>query len=132
MPTNETEQGQVDIPAAATAGATATAPLSIVVEYADRVNFAMQQNGVPLVERVSLTNTGQMPLKQIKLTISLENDQCEPWTGRIDCINPQNTYHVEPHDLRMSGVGAQRRAVVPLVNRIVRIHEIPEVTDEIR
>src|SRR5690606_7631246 len=42
----------------------AEAALQVEVECAERVNFAMQQNGVPLVERVSITNTGVTPAER--------------------------------------------------------------------
>ena len=101
MAIDEAEQRQAQMPAAASAGETATAPLSIGVEYADRVNFAMQQNGVPLVERVSLTNTGESAAERVVLTVTLETGECEPWIGRIDRIDPGSTFHIEPDGLHL-------------------------------
>ncbi len=102
MAMDEAEQGQGRLPATASAGVTATALLKIEVEYSDRINFAMQQNGVPLVERVSLTNTGENATGNVVLTVTLENGECEPWTGRIDRIDPGGTFHIEPDGLHLN------------------------------
>jgi hypothetical protein len=75
--------------------------LSIELEYAPRVNVAMQQNGVPLVERVAISNDGAEPASDLTVTISLDNGECAPWTGRIDRIDPGDTYHLEPDRLHL-------------------------------
>lgn len=77
-------------------------PLRIELEYAERVNLAMQQNGVALVERISLTNTSDHAIDSISVTVSLENAECEPWTGRIERIDPRSTHNLEPTDLALS------------------------------
>lgn len=64
----------------------AEAALQVEVECAERVNFAMQQNGVPLVERVSITNTGAAAAERVSVSIALENGECEPWSGR-QCLS---------------------------------------------
>ena len=86
-----------------------TMPISIEVEYADRVNLAMHQNGVSLVERVLLTNTGDTAIEGLALEMSLENDECEPWTVRIERIDPGATYNIEPEDLRLNASALARR-----------------------
>ncbi|MCA9296226.1 MAG: hypothetical protein KC983_06900, partial [Phycisphaerales bacterium] len=77
-------------------------PLQLSVEYSDRVNFAMQQNGVPLVTEIQITNPTQTTLEQVTVTVTLENDECEPWTTRIAAIGPDSTYRVQPEDLALS------------------------------
>ena len=63
-----------------TAHAEESLPIAIGVEYADRVNFAMQQDGVPLVERISLTNMDEEVVENVVLKITLDSGECEPWS----------------------------------------------------
>ena len=57
-------------------------PINIAVDFCVRVNFAMQQHAVPLVESVTLTNTGGDAIDSITVSISLENEAAAPWHDR--------------------------------------------------
>ena len=61
-------------------GQTTPKPLACnaALEYSDRVNFAMQQNGVPLVDRLTLTSLSDTPLKDLTVRLSLDNGEAEP------------------------------------------------------
>lgn len=72
-----------------------SAPLTIDIEYADRVNFAMQQNGVPLVEQVTILNEGDVAASDVVITLALENDACERWTRRFEAIPPGEAIRFE-------------------------------------
>ncbi|MCC6230699.1 MAG: DUF3320 domain-containing protein [Phycisphaerales bacterium] len=67
----------------------------------------MQQYGVPLVQRVSVTNHGDAPLTAVEVRISLSNDEVPPWMGRIERLDVGTTYHIEPKEI---GLNAQRQA----------------------
>ncbi|MEM6506322.1 MAG: DUF4011 domain-containing protein, partial [Planctomycetota bacterium] len=60
----------------------------ITLEYSDRVNFAMQQNSVPWVDRVTLTSSYDGPLHNLTICLSLDNDEAEPWTTRLARLDP--------------------------------------------
>ncbi len=79
----------------------------LAIEYCDRVNFAMQQNGVPLVEAVKITCDGESPIYDCVVTLSIENGDAEPWTGRIARIEPGATVSLAPSEFALS---AQRLA----------------------
>ena len=92
--------------------------LRFEAEYAPRVNFAMQQNGVPLIERITLTNESPQPLEAVTVTAALESGECEPWTARIERIEPGGAFHLEPSGLGLRAGGlaarteAQRTAII--------------------
>lgn len=82
----------------------AAAGLSVAIEvdYAERVTLAMQQNGVPLVERVGITNTGEGVLHDVAVSVVIENGESEPFAARIERIEPGSTYSLRPEGLELS------------------------------
>ena len=96
------EQPQTDVRTFVNSKESEVLPLLIEVEYADRVNFAMQQDGVPLVERISLTNNDEAVLENVVIKVTLENGDCTPWSQQIDRIDSGNIFNIEPDDLRLS------------------------------
>lgn len=83
-------------PNAEQAEAAARPELRVELEYAERVNFAMHQHGVPLIELMSLTNDGHATAMDVSVTISLENGECEPWTARLEMIGAGETVRLTP------------------------------------
>jgi very-short-patch-repair endonuclease len=83
---------------------TTLAPLAVTIdlEYADRVTFALEQAGIPLVSRVSLTNTGTDALSMIELGVSIENGETQPFSAMIAAIAPGSTYNVAVNGLKLS------------------------------
>ena len=81
--------------------------VAVELQYAPRVNLAMQQYGVPLVQRVSVTNHRDTPLTAVEVRIALSNDEVPPWMGRIERLDVGATYHLEPKEI---GLDAQRQA----------------------
>ena len=73
--------------------------LEIRVEGDDRVNWAMQQNDVPVVEQLSLRNTGEAPLDELLVRVTL-GDLAPPWEARILSLLPGATWNLDPIDLR--------------------------------
>jgi very-short-patch-repair endonuclease len=76
--------------------------LSIDLEYADRVTFALEQAGIPLVSRISLTNTGTSPISMIDLDVSIENGETQPFSAKIAAIAPGSTYNLAVNGLKLS------------------------------
>ncbi len=75
---------------------------TIDLDCSDRVNFAMQQNGVPLVESVRVASRADAPLHDLTVELSLENDGAEPWTGRLALIGPGDTAVLNPTGFRLN------------------------------
>ena len=84
--------------------ATPDTPLSceLELEYNDRVNFAVQQSGAPLVDAVLLTNTGEEPLEDLAVTLTIASGGAEPWEGRLSRLDPGVTARLTPERWRLS------------------------------
>ncbi len=83
--------------------------LSFQVEFSDRINFAMQQHRVPMVDRIAVTNEGEEAVEEIRLHARLENGECEDWVGRIARVEPGSTYGVTPEGLKLSAATMAQR-----------------------
>lgn len=81
----------------------------IALEYADRVNFGMQQNGVPLVDSVTITNNSGGPMEDVVVTLSLQNGECEPWVGRVARIETSATCKLNPKTLSLNAEHLAKR-----------------------
>lgn len=78
-------------------------PVSIRLDYSDRVNFAMQQNKVALVDWLTIRNDGEQAVHSLSVVIALENDAGTAWSTRIERIEAGESFKVEPTDLALSG-----------------------------
>lgn len=76
--------------------------LGVTLEYADRVNFGMHHNGLALVQNVILTNTQAVTLNDLSITIRLENQECQPWTTRLDRLDPGITHTLSARELKLN------------------------------
>src|ERR1700679_304328 len=56
------------------------------------INFAMQQNHVPIVKRLLITNTSDSHLENLSVEISTEPDFSIPWIAKVDQIKPEESY----------------------------------------
>ncbi len=74
----------------------------IALEYSNRINFAMQQNGVPLIDAVLITNSSDRLIEDLSIEVVLENGECESWTGRVARIGPDATYRLKPEGLYLN------------------------------
>lgn len=84
-------------------GSAAELPLAIDIEHAERVSFAMHQNRVRLVSRLSLTNAGEVALEDLRVLLSLANNEATPFEARVSRIGPGETYNLEPDGPRLDG-----------------------------
>ena len=60
------------------------------------MNFAMQQNYVPLVRSVTIKNNSDEEIKDIMLKISFEPEFAKPFTHRIEVLPPHTEIEVSP------------------------------------
>ncbi len=67
-------------------------PLSVRVEYAPFVNFAMQQNAVPLVSALVVTNFSDKPAARVVVKVWSDPSIIVEKTLRVDTIDPGASY----------------------------------------
>ncbi|MFG0275299.1 MAG: DUF3320 domain-containing protein [Phycisphaerales bacterium] len=76
--------------------------LTLEPAYRARVNYAMQQNGVAIVDHVAVTNLADEPVEDLTIRVAIESAVGEPWTGHIARLDAGATYHLKKIDLRVS------------------------------
>ena len=52
------------------------------------VNYALQQNDVPIVKQLRITNSGNECLKDLLVYIQVEPGFAHPWEGRVTSLEP--------------------------------------------
>jgi very-short-patch-repair endonuclease len=67
-----------------------------------RVNFAMQQNDVPVVKLVHVENTSELPLRDLRLRITPQPAFAGPWEARVDLVEGKSTWTLKEVDLALS------------------------------
>lgn len=67
-------------------------PLSVKVEYTPFVNFAMQQNAVPLLRNLALTNTSDGQATNVVVRLSSDPPVVAEKTLRVDAVGPGASY----------------------------------------
>ena len=72
----------------------------IEVECDRRINYAMQQNDVPIVKLLRIKNVGD-PIEGLQVRVSLKNGLAEPETFRIDRLGEGQVFTRESVDLRL-------------------------------
>src|SRR5262252_8117946 len=72
------------------------------VDIDHRVYFAMQQNDVPVVKAVHITNTSLRPLRDLRLCLRPEPAYAEPWESRIALLPAGATHTLTAVDLVLS------------------------------
>jgi very-short-patch-repair endonuclease len=71
-----------------------TAALSVTMTSAPRVNLALQQNGVPLLRDLVVSNTGPEDEHLVRVTVTAEPPLFEPWEHVIDTVRAGSSHHV--------------------------------------
>src|SRR5262245_3918 len=67
-----------------------------------RINFATQQNDVPVVKIIHVENRSDASLRDLRLRITSEPTFADPWEARIALIAEKSTYNLEAFDLVLS------------------------------
>ena len=78
------------------------AGVMIELELDRRINFAMQQNDVPVVKLLRVANRGDTVLRDLKVEVQSDPEFAGGWTGQISEIAPGATYNLPPVDLQLS------------------------------
>ncbi|MEL6795597.1 MAG: DUF4011 domain-containing protein [Planctomycetota bacterium] len=77
-------------------------PCDIELDYSDRVNFAMQQNGVRLVDSVRVTLRDDAEAEDVTVELTLDNGEAEPWVGRFARLEPDRPVVLQPDGFVLS------------------------------
>lgn len=56
------------------------------------VNYALQQNDVPVIKQLRLTNSGGECLKDVLVRVEVEPDFASTWEGRVTSLEPGASY----------------------------------------
>ena len=74
----------------------------VSLEFDRRINFAMQQNDVPVVKRLRVENRTSAPLRDLQVRVWCEPEFAAPWSTQIATIAEQSTYNIDAVDLELS------------------------------
>jgi len=77
-------------------------PLALHLELDRRVNFAMQQNHVPVVKGLHIENAAAVSLRDLRLRISAEPEFADEWSRQIALVPEGAIYEVAAVDLALS------------------------------
>jgi very-short-patch-repair endonuclease len=72
------------------------------VELDRRINFAMQQNDVPIVKALHIDNRTAASLRDIEVRISVEPAFARNWVRQVAAVHEEATYTLEAVDLELS------------------------------
>ena len=77
---------------------------SIKVEgmYSDVVNFAMQQNHVPIIRSLKISNIHEEDIRDIKIKITFEPAFAYEWTASVDLIPAEQSLLLEAINVKLS------------------------------
>ena len=67
------------------------------------LNYALQQNRLPVIQQLSIVNRSDEPLEDIELQLSSTPDLCIPLKKHIDYIPANSTYNVKELRLMLNG-----------------------------
>ena len=76
--------------------------VSIDLEYDRTVNYAMQQNDVPVIKALRILNGTASPLRDVLVRITTEPAFATLWEGRVTAINSGETFNLGVVDLPLS------------------------------
>ena len=79
-----------------------TDDVSLGFTVASRVNLALQQNAVPILRELTLENSGEMVLTDLRLILESEPAFLQPREWLIDRLNPDTKFHVTDANIDLS------------------------------
>ncbi|MEM1185466.1 MAG: DUF3320 domain-containing protein [Planctomycetota bacterium] len=77
-------------------------PLSIDVTYREVVGFATHQHGVPVIDRLEISNNGDEALGELDVSVRITNGAAAPWAAKVDSISPGRTVHLDAAELSLA------------------------------
>ncbi|MGV3765032.1 MAG: DUF3320 domain-containing protein [Chitinophagaceae bacterium] len=78
------------------------APSVLSFEYIPSINFALQQNHVPVIRELLLQNTTDTDWQQVSVSISTEPGFSLPWTQTVELIRSGESHSLRKFPLRLS------------------------------
>src|SRR5690554_3971960 len=79
-----------------------TAPLIDEFIYTPVVNYAIQQNRIPIVRKLVLENTTEEDLHDLKITLTSEPEFVSNWEYHLEILPPNQKIEIEVKDLKLS------------------------------
>jgi len=76
--------------------------IQITADICEAVNFAMQQNHVPIVRQIKINNNSDNDIEHIKLSITTDPDVADEWSIRISSIPAGQEYKLDKINLHLS------------------------------
>src|SRR5665647_2046848 len=76
------------------------AKLEVDVIYSPIVNFAMQQNHVPVIRKLTIKNVGDADLSNLSIEIIPEPDFAIIWNKKIDLLPKDDLVDLGPVDIK--------------------------------
>jgi hypothetical protein len=70
--------------------------VEIELELDPTVNFAMQQNDVPVVKALRIINRGEAEAADLLVSAWVEPEFAAPWQTRVASVTPEGTYNLKP------------------------------------
>ena len=77
-------------------------PLVVRIDVDRRINYAMQQNDVPVVKALHIENRTDATLRDLQVRICAEPAFAQGWITHVASIGEKATYNVEAIDLQLS------------------------------
>jgi very-short-patch-repair endonuclease len=74
-------------------------PISVEIDAGRVVNYAMQQNGVPLVRSIRISNTGSETVRDPSVMVTTTGKASRPLELRIASLEPGGSHRLSPIDL---------------------------------
>jgi hypothetical protein len=78
------------------------AAISVDLDFDRTVNYAMQQNDVPVVKALRIRNGTDAALRDLNIRITTEPAFATTWESRVTTINPGETFSAGVIDLQLS------------------------------
>ncbi|MEW6742728.1 MAG: DUF3320 domain-containing protein [Planctomycetota bacterium] len=79
------------------------APITLDIEYDPRINWAMERNGIPIVQALRLTNRSEVECTGLTLALQLAPDFGPRFETRIASIPPGATHTLRRPDIELDG-----------------------------
>jgi len=70
--------------------------------FSDQVSFAMQQNHVPIIRELLVSNNTDSELTDLLVAIKTDPDIADEWSSKIQSIPPEQTHQLTGIDIRLS------------------------------
>ncbi|GEM_PF-160581 len=99
-------------PTIADGDGTAVPRIAVKVNYTPKANFALQQNDVPVVREVVVTNSSETVAEDVVIAIRVSSGLARPWESRLARLGPAEVRRIGKVDLQLD---AER-----LVNQLER------------